>query len=266
MKRQVIIVLVVLVILIGAVVVYTSIKNRTDELPASSLQRHVLFQESTISALQSGDYDGDMSFKELRTHGNFGLGTFNDLDGEMVALDGSFYQIKADGTVYPVNDSMKTPFADVTSFKTDTKLSLGNDENVTMNYTQVQHYVEEHFATKNTFYAVKITGEYAYLKARSPPKQSAPYPPLADALKNQSLFEFQNVTGTMVGFWSPLYVDGLSTPGWHFHFINADRTHGGHVLDVVVRRATVEIDETTALSVVLPHNAAFYALNPLQSS
>jgi acetolactate decarboxylase len=266
MKWQVIIAVVVLGILIGAVVVYMFIKSGTDEPCAWSSQRHVLFQESTISALQSGDYDGDMSFKELRPHGNFGLGTFNDLDGEMVALDGSFYQIKSDGKVYPVNDSMKTPFADVTSFKTDTKLSLGNDENGTMNYTQVQHYMEEHFATKNTYYAVKITGEYAYLKARSPPKQSAPYPPLADALKNQSVFEFQNVAGTMVGFWSPLYVNGLSTPGWHFHFITADRTHGGHVLDVVVRRATVEIDETTALSVVLPHNAAFYALNPLQSS
>jgi len=266
MKWQVIIVIFVLVILVGAVVVFLFTKSGTDELPARSLHRHVLFQESTISALQSGDYDGDMSIKELRTHGNFGLGTFNDLDGEMVFLDGSLYQIKSDGKVYPVNDSMKTPFADVTSFETDTKLSLGNDDNGTMNYTQVQHYVEEHFPTKNTFYAVKITGEYAYLKARSPPKQRVPYPLLTDALKNQSVFEFQNVTGTMVGFWSPLYVNGLSTSGWHFHFITADRTHGGHVLDAMVRRVTVEIDETTALSVVLPHNAAFFALNPLQGS
>jgi acetolactate decarboxylase len=266
MKWHVAVTVVVVAILIGAVGVYAFTSNNANKLLEQGTTSNLLFQESTIGALQAGDYDGDMSLKELKAHGNFGLGTFNDLDGEMVFLEGTFYQIKSDGNVHPVNNSMMTPFADVTSFQADTKFSLDDNEHGTMNYTQVQHQLEGRFPTKNTFYAVKITGEYTYLKARSPPKQNKPYPLLVDALKNQSVFEFQNVTGTMVGFWSPQYVNGLNTPGWHFHFISTDRKHGGHVLDVTVQRAIVEIQETSGFSVVLPHNDAFYALNALSGS
>ncbi len=266
MRGQVTVTIVVVAILIGAVGVYALTSNHTNSLLEQGSTSNLLFQASTIGALEAGDYNGDMSLKELKAHGNFGLGTFNDLDGEMVFLDGTFYQIKSDGTVYPVNSSMMTPFAAVTSFQADTKFSLDDNEHGTMNYTQVQTQLEGRFSTKNTFYAVKITGDYSYLKARSPSKQNKPYPLLVDALKNQSVFEFQNVTGTMVGFWSPQYVNGLDIPGWHFHFISSDKTHGGHVLDVMIQRATVEIQETTGFSVDLPHNDAFYALNPLSGS
>jgi len=54
-----------------------------------------------------------VTYKELKKHGDFGLGTFNALDEEMIRLDGKFYQIKVDGIAYPVDDSMKTPFARV---------------------------------------------------------------------------------------------------------------------------------------------------------
>ena len=266
MKRQVAVTVAAVMILIGVVAVYASTSSSTNKLLGQGTTSKLLFQESTISALQAGDYAGGMSLKELRAHGNFGLGTFNDLDGEMVLLDGAFYQIKSDGKAYAANDSMMTPFATVTSFQPDIKLSLDDNEHGTMNYTQVQHQLEGYFPTKNTFYAVKLTGDYTYLKTRSPPKQNKPYPPLDDALKNQSVFEFRNVTGTMVGFWSPQYVNGLDPPGWHFHFISADRTYGGHVLDVTVQRATAEIQEMTSFSVVLPHNDAFYALGPLSAS
>ena len=76
-----------------------------------------LFQTSTLQALMAGVYDGDLTFQALARHGDFGLGTFDALDGEMIALDGTFYQIKADGRVSPVAGAMKTPFAAVTFFK-----------------------------------------------------------------------------------------------------------------------------------------------------
>lgn len=43
--------------------------------------KDVLFQTSTINALLDGVYDGEMTYKELKQHGGFGLGTFNGLDG-----------------------------------------------------------------------------------------------------------------------------------------------------------------------------------------
>jgi len=84
----------------------------------------VVFQSSTINTLLKGIYDGDVTFGELKRNGDFGLGTFNALDGEMIGLAGTFYQIKADGVAYPVEDSVKTPFAGVSFFAPDDTLEL----------------------------------------------------------------------------------------------------------------------------------------------
>ena len=53
----------------------------------SPLDENQLTQYSTIDALLSGVYDGNMSVAELKTRGNFGLGTFNGIDGEMIIVE-----------------------------------------------------------------------------------------------------------------------------------------------------------------------------------
>jgi acetolactate decarboxylase len=161
------------------------------------LEHGVLFQASTYNALQAGEYHGETSLKELRAHGDFGLGTFDALDGEMVFLNSTLYKIKSDGNAYLTNDSIKTPFADVTSFEVDRQLVFSEASNGSLNYSELQHYLDQQLPTKNMFYTAKISGECTYLEVRSPTKQVIPYPPLSDALKNQSVFELHNVTGTL---------------------------------------------------------------------
>ena len=88
-------------------------------LPVYSQQRlqpHSGFQVSTLGALNVGVYEGATTFAKLKHHGNFGLGTLEGLDGEMVILNGKTYQIKTDGVAYPVADEVKTPFSTVTFF------------------------------------------------------------------------------------------------------------------------------------------------------
>lgn len=41
----------------------------------------VLYQTSLMSALLSGVYEGSTTIADLLKHGDFGLGTFNELDG-----------------------------------------------------------------------------------------------------------------------------------------------------------------------------------------
>src|ERR1700677_3990523 len=60
---------------------------------------HTLFQVSTSAALVEGLYQGAVQVDLILAHGDFGLGTFIDLDGEMVVLDGFYYQVSSDGTV-----------------------------------------------------------------------------------------------------------------------------------------------------------------------
>ena len=222
-----------------------------------NIEKDVLFQTSTINALLEGVYDSDTAFKEIEKHGDFGIGTFNALDGEMIGLDGNFYQIKSDGIAYLVDDSMKSPFAVVTFFEPDKTFLL--DKN--LDYNQLKEYLDNLIPTKNIFYAIKIEGVFSYIKSRSVPRQNKPYPLLADAVKDQTVFEFYNVKGMIVGFRLPEFMKGINVPGYHLHFITEDRKAGGHLLECIIQNATAELDYTSRLYMALPEHNDFYRID-----
>jgi len=238
------------VILTGSMAVVSAI---SPDSAASDSSKDVLFQVSAITALMQGVFDGSMPIRELAGHGDFGIGTLDDLNGELVELDGKFYQVKADGNVYPVNDLQEAPFADVTFFEPDQKILF----NGSANQTELQRYLSCLMPSKNIFYAIRIDGTFDYIKTRSPPAQEPPYPTLVEALAHQSVFEFHNQSGTIVGFWSPAYANGVNVPGYHFHFLNENRTAGGHVLDFSLKNASIAIDHTSQFLMVLPENKEF---------
>ena len=216
-------------------------------------ETRLLFQTSTIQALMAGVYDGDLTFQALARHGDFGLGTFDALDGEMIAIDGAFYQIKADGRVYPVTGSMKTPFAEVTFFKP----GMTHMIDMPLNYQQLLDYVDRLLPSPNLPYAIRVEGRFTSVKARSIPRQQKPYPPLAQAAKKQAVFELTNVKGVIVAFRHPAYLAGVNMPGYHCHFITADHRAGGHLLDCRVEGATVTVDARPNFSLRLPDSQAF---------
>jgi len=220
----------------------------------------VLFQVSTIDALLQGVLDGFFTFEDLKTHGDFGIGTFDSLDGEMIALDGDYYQVKADGVAYPVQSNMTSPFSTVTYFQVDQTVAVQNASN----FTELSRQLDEELPSRNAFYAVRIDGTFPYIKTRSVPKQGKPYPHLADAVKNQSVFEFYNATGTMVGIWAPEFSEGLNVPGYHFHFITEDRKAGGHILDLQADEAEAKVDITAGFAMQLPTTGDFYNVDLTQ--
>jgi acetolactate decarboxylase len=153
MQRSTLSIIAIVALITSATASYMYTSGPPSETQHLCSQHDVLFQESTYSALLAGDYNGDMTLKDLRAQGDFGLGTFDALDGEMVLLNGTFYQIKSDGNVYLANDFVKSPFADVTSFKPDSQLLLVS--NGSLNYSELQHYLDQQLPTKNIFYAAK---------------------------------------------------------------------------------------------------------------
>jgi acetolactate decarboxylase len=222
-----------------------------------SQSNDTLFQYSTLGALVEGDFDGEITYRELKKHGGTGLGTFDGLDGEMIGLDGKFYQIKADGSVHPVDDLMKAPFAEVVFFQPDRTVLL----NTPLNGKPFESFLDNQLPTKNIFFVFKIEGFFSYIKARSVPKQNRPYPSLDDVIRQQSIFEFHNIRGTIIGFRCPSYTAGINAPGYHFHFISADRQAGGHVLEFQVRDVKIEIDDISEFTMVLPGDKEFYSLD-----
>ncbi len=77
----------------------------------------VLYQTSLMSALLSGVYEGSTTIADLLKHGDFGLGTFNELDGELIAFSSQVYQLRADGSARKAQPEQKTPFAVMTWFQ-----------------------------------------------------------------------------------------------------------------------------------------------------
>jgi acetolactate decarboxylase len=215
-------------------------------------------QVSIIQALLKGIYDSDTTFKQLKQFGDFGFGTLNGLDGEMIALEGQFYQAQADGSVHLVTDSMKTPYATVHFFQTDQEITL--TESI-QSYEQLQSRLDQYLPSRNRPYGLKITGTFDYLKVRSVPKQNKPYPPVVEVVTHQPVFEWKKITGTLVGYWFPDYMDKLNVPGYHLHFISADKQQGGHLLDCRLSTATIDLDWIDSVKLLIPQNAEFQQAN-----
>jgi len=216
--------------------------------------RETLYQVSTIDALMQGVFDGIQPVAELRKHGDFGIGTFDALDGEMIVLDGIVYQAKADGQIYRVPDSLTTPFATVTYFDRDFTVATG----IPMNFTLFASTMSDRLPSQNMVYAVRMQGTFPFLKVRSEPPQQKPYPTLTKALQNQSVYSYTNATGSVVGFYTPVFFRGLNVAGYHLHYISDDRQTGGHILDFIVPvNTTVEYDITPEFDMVLPTTGAF---------
>ncbi len=209
---------------------------------------HVLFQASTIAALLDGAYDGDLSFAELAEHGDLGLGTLNGLDGEMVALDGRFYRADVDGAIHPVGPDERTPFAVVAEFEPTIEATIA----APLAHEDLLARLEELIPIEAASCAIRIDGAFELVRARSVPRQSPPYRPLADVVNEQHVFELTDVTGTMLGFRFPAYAEGIEVGGYHLHFIDDDRCHGGHVLGSRSRNVRVRLDPSNDLHVELP--------------
>jgi acetolactate decarboxylase len=212
-------------------------------------------QVSTIDALLAGSYEGQLSIEKLLAFGNFGIGTFDNLDGEMIILDGRVFQVKADGKIYRPPLKITTPFASVVQFKADNAFPITKETDL----PGLEKMIEDSNPNKNLFYAVKIKGTFQTIKTRSVPAQKKPYPPLSDVAKTQPVFNFEAVSGTLVGFRSPVFVKGINVPGDHLHFISDDFKSGGHVLDFRLLKGTVEIDVCNQFFMILPEGEGSFS-------
>jgi len=216
-----------------------------------------LYQVSTINALLGGVYAGSESFADLKKHGDFGIGTFDELDGEMLAFDGEFYRVRSDGKPYTVKDGATTPFASVVFFEPDNSFDFKKE----INYDELKTTLDNSIPSENLFYAIKIEGTFKNVKTRSVPKQQKPYTDLVEVVKSQPTFEFDNVEGTLVGFRSPPYSTGINVPGYHFHFITKDKSGGGHVLDCILESGEIQIDNKYEFVMSLPNNSEFLEID-----
>lgn len=214
---------------------------------------HEIFQVSTITALMDGVLDGDTRYSEVMRHGDFGVGTFNSLDGEMAAVDGDFYQLYGDGSIALVDPAELTPFAAVTFFRGDAAIEVTEPTS----HDDLLALIDSTVPSENLFYAIRIDATFSLMTTRTVTRQDKPYPSFAQAAGNQVERTVTNVSGTIVGFRAPRYVQGITVAGYHLHFVAADRKSGGHVLNFAVESGTVQIDQDTDIHLEMPTSPLF---------
>jgi acetolactate decarboxylase len=213
---------------------------------------HTLFQVSTSGALVQGIYDRAVSSSFLLNYGDFGLGTFENLDGEMIVLDGAIYQVRSDGRVLKITDNVGTPFAMVTHFIADQDQTIENASS----YDEITKICDLYRDSDNLFYALRIDGRFSHIHVRAM-RATPDGVPLAKAAATQPEFDFTDVAGTLVGIWAPQFSSALNIAGYHFHFLSEDRMKGGHLLECSGKNLRVRVDRLNDFHLSLPESEEF---------
>lgn len=219
---------------------------------ALDVEHDAIFQVSTSGAIVQGLYQGCVSIAELRRYGDLGIGTFEDLDGEMILIDGHCYQARSDGTVVEASDEALTPFASVVHFAPD---SIDDITDVT-SCADLTTRIDGLRSSRNGMVSLRITGQFSRMLVRAACRTESGTD-LVEATSRQSLFDFADVPGTIVGFWSPEYAQSIAIAGYHMHFISDDRTMGGHVLELSASSLRVEINDVNDVRLAIPETHAF---------
>ena len=217
------------------------------------LKKNSIFQYSTLSALLEGVYDGELTVGELKQHGNFGIGTFNELDGELILFGGKCFKATSDSRILPMNDSVMTPFAAVCNFHSDTIIRINHPVKI----KSLEDYLDSTLAKPNLIYAYQISGKFDSIVIRSVPKQQKPYKRLIEAYKKQGVFTFTNQEGVLLGYKFPKYLKEVNMDAYHFHFLSTDKTKGGHLLNCTLLSGEVSVAYIRSYNLQLPNNEYF---------
>lgn len=245
---------------IAAILVCAMLFNAASTTFAKPAQdKDTIYQIALLQSLAMGYFDGSITVKELKTHGDTGIGTFEGLDGEMIVLDGVVYRANRDCKINVVADKVRVPFSNVTFFEKDFAVKLRNITDKNAFESALNAQVDKYGI--NNFYMVKVHGDFAEMHVRSESGSVEPYPTLVEALKSQNEITLQNISGTLVGLYCPAFMSSLNSTGWHFHFVSDDKKFGGHVLGLHIADAEAQFDKTDAFSMVLPKKQNFQALN-----
>jgi acetolactate decarboxylase len=134
---------------------------------------------------------------------------------------------------------------------------LGTGSTCGTYFPELRKRLDEKLKNLNQPYAFRIEGTFSHVKTRSVDGQTPPYRRLIEVIKDQVQFELRDVSGVIVGLRIPDYLTGLSVPGYHFHFLTADRKAGGHLLAFRGSRLHVVAGRCTGVAASIPQAPVF---------
>ncbi len=218
------------------------------DMETSSNRQGVFTQISLFSALLNGRYGGVCSIADVKKYGNLAIATMDRLDGEMQMIDGIVYQACADGRLLLPKDDETIPFGTIAKFTPEQELHLGGIPC----FEDFEERMKTECPGLNLPLAVHLKGNFLHVKVRAVGRQEKDGIGLAEAARNEAVFELDEISGDMVGFRLPGYVQGVNAPGWHLHFVDDARQHGGHVVNFTLKQGVMRICRAREFRIMLP--------------
>ncbi|WP_172582995.1 acetolactate decarboxylase [Subtercola boreus] len=215
----------------------------------------MIHQFSVVNALMAGLYDGSFPAREVLAAGDFGVGCGNALNGELVVIDGQIFRCTDDGNVTRGDPDELLPFAEVVAFAP----TASHEFSARLDRTGLEAWITALAGNPNQFYAIRVDGEFEHMLVREPVRQHHPYRPLAEVMSTQREMTLPTTTGSLVGFWAPPIFQGISVAGYHLHYLDDARTHGGHTLDYTLSRGTLHLQPLAGITLRLPTTPAYAA-------
>lgn len=214
-----------------------------------------LIQASTLNALMLGNFDKTISVGEFLQNADTGIGTYTGLDGEAIFENGIAYRATADGRVTRMTPEDGVAFGTVAKFdEAVPAVTLTDLEDLAALKAALEPSI---VGNKNVFYMIKAQGIFSTMHVRSCFASQKPYPTLSEVAENQREFHLKDTWGDIIAVFCPAYVNGINLPGWHFHYLSADKAQGGHILGLSASRLTVKINKLEAFHLTLPQNPEF---------
>ena len=224
---------------------------------AKSKSEIKMFQVSTLQALALGYSRQVIDVGALLRHGDTGLGTFEDVGGEMIVLDGHCYCADEKGRVTESSPDRGVPFASVAFMGNAGDFKLGAIPDMEALKRELDLKIEEDFGL-NSMHMACINGWFESISARSESPFRSQHVSLKEVLqKTQKDYTFSQIEGSLVCVYYPDYMDGINASGWHLHFVSADRLHGGHVFELQMKEGRAKLQKISQIEIQLPYEPAF---------
>lgn len=206
---------------LGVAILGTPAASADDSEHASTLT-----QVGTYDYLVQPDFTGLAPLESILTNETLGLGTFTNLDGELVLLGGTVYRVRTDGTPIPARSTDTTPFLQAIRFRPQLSVPVAPGTAC----ADLIPVINAAARSSNGIVAVRVRGTFTELTTRSVAADPPPFQPLATTIAEQVVFDLNGERAALVGFRQGPNAKGVGQDGLHLHALTADRKSGGHVL------------------------------------
>lgn len=179
-----------------------------------------------------GELAGRISTDTIDDPTAYGLGPIEFLKGEVLLFEGqTFISEVIDSSTHIVKQkkSIKAPFFVYSSQSELTELTVPHDK---LTLKSTEEFIDSSFNNYDQPLLVRIDGSFEKLSVHSVnlPKGSSVSSP-SEAHKGLTTYEFDNISGSIIGFFSRNHqaVFTHHDSYFHAHFISDDRKTMGHV-------------------------------------